>query len=413
MIENNKITDIHSNDTPFEKFWGFELFLLKLIGKSLDGAFSGDHYKENFIEDLVFFFGFSLLSSFICFSMYTLYTVELNITFAAEFVPLILSIFIVTVKASIMWFYKIDLFIILQQFNSLWIYARKKVNLTRRISKLLNTSEKVRFIYLIALLFCGFCYGSRPYIIMLTNYLGAIPDSNSTIDFSILVYPLEYPFTYQTISRYIFLLIYETCLVYFCVIYPVCDALYIHLMTHLAINFSVLADDFVYVHENIDHQDCINNTIPIVELVEKYRHLLSMVQKIQSIFSPVFFVTIILNGLDLCLCVLVLDKELSEGNWELLIKSSIHAVTLCVQILTYCDFSHSTTEMINSIDISIYNSKWVDSTAKYKKILILIMMRGSKEFKFTAYNIVTLDREQMTKIFQATMSYYTLLRNFA
>ncbi|KAG8037657.1 hypothetical protein G9C98_005868 [Cotesia typhae] len=352
MIENNKITDIHSNDTPFEKFWGFELFLLKLIGKSLDGAFSGDHYKENFIEDLVFFFGFSLLSSFICFSMYTLYTVELNITFAAEFVPLILSIFIVTVKASIMWFYKIDLFIILQQFNSLWIYARKKVNLTRRISKLLNTSEKVRFIYLIALLFCGFCYGSRPYIIMLTNYLGAIPDSNSTIDFSILVYPLEYPFTYQTISRYIFLLIYETCLVYFCVIYPVCDALYIHLMTHLAINFS----------------------------------------KIQSIFSPVFFVTIILNGLDLCLC------ELSEGNWELLIKSSIHAVTLCVQILTYCDFSHSTTEMINSIDISIYNSKWVDSTAKYKKILILIMMRGSKEFKFTAYNIVTLDREQMTKV---------------
>ncbi|CAD6234692.1 GSCOCT00014116001.2-RA-CDS [Cotesia congregata] len=352
MIENSKITDNYSNDIPFEKFWSFELFLFKLIGKSLDGAFSGDNYKENYIEDLVFFFGFSLLSSFICFSMYTLYTVELSITFAAEFVPLVLSIFIVTVKASIMWFYKIDLFTILQQFNSLWIHARKKVNLTRRINKLLNTSEKVRFIYLTVLIFCGFCYGSRPYIVMLTNYLGETPESNSTIDFTILVYPLEFPFSYQTISRYIFLLIYETCLVYFCVVYPVCDALYIHLMTHLAINFS----------------------------------------KIQSIFGPVFFVTIILNGLDLCLC------ELSEGNGVLLVKSLMHAVIICVQILTYCDFSHSTTEMINSIDISIYNSEWVDSTSKYKKILIFIMMRASKEFKFTAYNIITLNREQMTKV---------------
>ncbi|XP_074103309.1 odorant receptor 13a-like [Cotesia typhae] len=172
----------------------------------------------------------------------------------------------------------------------------------------------------------------------------------------------------------------------------------------------VMADEFSNVRRYFADES--NNIKHLIELVHKHRDLLSLAQKIEFTYNPVFLATIVFNGINLCLCVIIVDKEISEGEWTLLMKSLIHAPVLATQIFIYCDFSHTVTETIDSIPISLYDSEWVDSTIKLKKMLVIILMQASKQYKFTAYNIVILNREQMTMIFQTTMSYFTLLRNF-
>lgn len=51
-----------------------------------------------------------------------------------------------------------------------------------------------------------------------------------------------------------------------------------------------------------------------------------------------------------------------------------------------------------SIENSIYNSEWVNNSNKFKKMIMMIMMRTTKEYKFTAYGILILNREQMAKV---------------
>lgn len=98
MMKKDEVTTDSSNETPFSEFWSLEWTVFRFIGKSLHGVFSGGYYKQNSIENSMFVFGISLLSSLICFSIYTLFVVECDIKFVAEFVPIILTMITVSVK---------------------------------------------------------------------------------------------------------------------------------------------------------------------------------------------------------------------------------------------------------------------------------------------------------------------------
>ncbi|XP_044598838.1 odorant receptor 83a-like isoform X2 [Cotesia glomerata] len=320
---------------------------------------------------------------------------------------------IVLDKGLTLWFYRHDLFTIIRDFLTLWNYNQTKTNLLNNINNLMKSSKRVRYYYMFTVILIGTSFGLRPLIMIFTCCVSSSGQSNSTFDFSVVVYPLAYPFTYQTVSRYSLLLLYEEFVNYFAVCYVICDALYIQLMTHISINFLVLADDFNNVNQCVDSDDNDDSKIEhMVKLVDKHRQMLVICEKVESFYNPIVFFTIVMNGLDLCLCVIVIDKEISEGNWPIVIKCFVHAVALFVQIIIYCNFSHIATEMTASIENSIYNSEWVNNSNKFKKMIMMIMMRTSKEYKFTAYGILVLNREQMAKVIQTTMSYFTLLRSF-
>lgn len=58
-----------------------------------------------------------------------------------------------------------------------------------------------------------------------------------------------------------------------------------------------------------------------------------------------------------------------------------------------------------SIESSIYDSEWVNSSQKLKK-MILMIMHASKGYTFTAYGVFDLNREQLSAVmFNATVYY--------
>ncbi|KAH0567091.1 hypothetical protein KQX54_006585 [Cotesia glomerata] len=394
-----KVNESNVNKIPFEEMWSMEIFVFKMIGKPLRDAFNDTYHEESLIETIIFIIGFVLHSLFVIFSFYTLYAVECDMLFIAEIIPLLFGISMNIIKGLTLWFYRHDLFTIIRDFLTLWNYNQTKTNLLNNINNLMKSSKRVRYYYMFTVILIGTSFGLRPLIMIFTCCVSSSGQSNSTFDFSVVVYPLAYPFTYQTVSRYSLLLLYEEFVNYFAVCYVICDALYIQLMTHISINFLVLADDFNNVNQCVDSDDNDDSKIEhMVKLVDKHRQMLVICEKVESFYNPIVFFTIVMNGLDLCLCVIVIDKEISEGNWPIVIKCFVHAVALFVQIIIYCNFSHIATEMTASIENSIYNSEWVNNSNKFKKMIMMIMMRTSKEYKFTAYGILVLNREQMAKV---------------
>ncbi|XP_057325433.1 odorant receptor 22c-like [Microplitis mediator] len=401
--------------TSCEELWSLDITILNTVGVSLRDAFGGEYRKSNLLEITLYIVGLIVHSLFIYFALYTLYVVRnFDLDFITDFIPLVFGMSMTILKGSTLWFYRHELFTILKEFNTRWIYTRTKVHLLNKINDLISTSKRVRYSYMIAIVIISLSYGLRSYVLLFTYYFKTVVlQSNGTMDFSIAFYPLTYPFTHQTMNRYILLLMYEQCVNYFAVCYITCDTIFIQLMTHTSINFLVLADDFKNMNQHIDvcdnHSDCIQH---FIELVNQHRSMLSICEKIESSYSMIAFFTMVLNGLDLCICILSLDKQLSEGNWELVTKNVVHAFAIFVQIIIYCNFSNTATEMTARIQKSIYDSEWTSCSIKFKKLLFLMMTCTSEKYTFSAYGIIALDREQMRTIFQTTMSYFTLLRSF-
>ncbi|CAD6234700.1 GSCOCT00002057001.2-RA-CDS [Cotesia congregata] len=397
---------------PFKKIWILEIFFFNRIGKSLRDAFIEKNYEEKLIETFFFFLDFFLHSSFIVISLYTLFVVECDMLFLAELIPPLFGVSIIVVKSAALWLHRRDLFTVLRDFYTLWNYNKTKTDLLNKINKLLVTSKKFRYYYMSTIIMSTAAYALRPIIIVSTYWASLSEQLNSTFDFPIIVYPLQYPFEYQTIARYSLLILYEELVNYSAACCLICDALYIQLMTHISINFLVLADDFKNASQCIDNDDNDNKQIKnMVKLINKHRHMLVICKKVESIYNPIVFFTIIINGLDLCFCVIVLDKGFSDGNWALVAKGSTLTVAIFVQLLIYCNFSHTASEMTASIENSIYDSEWVNSSEKFKK-MILMIMHASKGYTFTAYGVFDLNREQLSAVIQTTMSYFTLLRSF-
>nr|WGO81772.1 olfactory receptor 97 [Microplitis mediator] len=418
MFNRDKKSD-YLTTTSCEELWNLDITILNTVGVSLRDAFGGEYRKSNLLETTLYIVGLIVHSLFIYFALHTLYVVKnIDLDFITDFIPVVFGMSMTIMKGSTLWFHRRELFEILKEFHTRWIYTKTKVHLQNKIHMLINTSKRVRYCYMTSIIVIGLSFGLRPYLLLFTYYFKTLVlQSNSTIDFSVVIYPLAYPFTYQTMNRYVLLLLYEQCVNYFAICYVTCDTIFIQLMTHTSINFLVLADDFRNMDQHIDinNDDSDNDNDGVqhmIELVNKHRSMLSICEKIESSYSRVVFFTMVLNGLDLCLCILSLDKQLSEGNWESVTKNVVHAFALFVQIIIYCNFSNTATEMTARIQTSIYDSEWTNCSIKFRKMIMLMMTYTSKKYTFSAYGIITLDREQMTKIFQTTMSYFTLLRSF-
>ncbi|XP_008548990.1 uncharacterized protein LOC103572245 [Microplitis demolitor] len=154
--------------------------------------------------------------------------------------PVVFGISMTILKGSTLWFHRRELFTILKEFHTRWSYTRTKVHSQNKIHMLINTSKKVRYCYMTAILVTSLSFGLRPYVILLTYYFETVVlQSNTTIDFSVVIYPLVYPFACQTMNRYVLLLMYEQSVMFFAICYVTCETIFIQLMTHTSINFLV------------------------------------------------------------------------------------------------------------------------------------------------------------------------------
>ncbi|XP_008560943.1 odorant receptor 22c-like [Microplitis demolitor] len=414
-MENN-IRNIEEEELPTcDKLFSLELLAFKLIGLgSLQSAFEKNNkIAVTFLEIFLFLCGFGVLIVLVFSASYTVSIfLSIDLTLACEILTFIFSTTITLGKVLRLWIYRMDLIKILREFNDLWEEnARKRQDLKEEIYKIINDSKPIRYSYFIVAGLLSMSYGMRPYFLMLCYFLKQ--SENKTMDLKETVYPIIYPIPSGTWPGWLSCVTYEQGIIFFGMIYWIaCDTLFILLTSHICVHFMIISNDLYKLHDN-HHENNNDNYKLIGELSRRHQKMFVLCQKIETLYSPIVLLTVLFNGVDLCFCIFALDKEISEGHWIKVARSITHALTLFIQIIIYCNFAHMATEQTKTVSDAIYNSSWLNCDTKMKKIMGIIMMRANKEYKFAAYGLLILDREQMTRIVKTTMSYFTLLRSFS
>ncbi|XP_008560932.1 odorant receptor 47a-like [Microplitis demolitor] len=399
-----------------EKLFSLELTVLKLVGLgSLKNGFrqKNANLLVKFYEIFLFIYSASVLTTFFISSVFTVHVLlHSDFILACEIATFIFAGAITVSKVLRIWSYRIELIEILKEFNDLWEDITKhRLNLKENICDILNASKPIRYGYCLIASSLSLSYALRPYFQMLFYFIKQ--SENKTYDLTVTVYPLIYPIQRGTWLGYLLCLAYEQSILFFGAVYWIMwDTLFILLTSHICVHFMIMSNDFNNLHVNYDKND--NESFKSIEdLSRRHQKMFILCQKIETLYSPIILLTVVFNGIDLCLCIFALDKDLSNGNWAKVASSVTHALTLFVQIVIYCEFSHVATEETSRISEAIYNSSWIYFDKKMKKMLLIIMMRASREYKFSVYGILILDREQLTKIVKTTMSYFTMLRSFS
>nr|AGG17944.1 olfactory receptor 11 [Microplitis mediator] len=399
-----------------EKLFSLELAALKFVGlSSLRNGFRKENMNipVKFYEIFLFICAASILSGFFISSALTVHMLlQSDFILACEIATFIFAGAVTVSKVLRIWSYRIELIEILRELNELWEkIVKHRLNLKENILNMLNESRPIRYGYCFIASSLNLSYALRPYFHMLVYFVKQ--SENKTIDLTVTTYPLLYPIERGTWLGYLLCVTYEQSILYFGGIYWImCDTLFILLTSHICVHFMIISNDFNNLHINYDKNN--NESFQLIEdLSRRHQKMFVLCQRIETLFSPIILLTVVFNGIDLCLCIFALDKDLSDGNWAKVASSVTHALTLFFQIVIYCEFSHVATEETSKVGEAIYNSSWIYFDKKMKKMLLIIMMRASKEYKFSVFGILILDREQLTQIVKTTMSYFTMLRSFS
>nr|WGO81767.1 olfactory receptor 91 [Microplitis mediator] len=401
---------------PCEQFFNPELSLFKLIGFGiLERAFikNNDKIYVKIFEILLILSGFMIMIILVFSEFRTLNKYFFSdLTKTGEVIAMIFGSTIIITKLFRFWISRTDLILILKEFDNLWeINVRKRLDLKDKVNKIINASKPIRYCYFIAGGSLITSYGVRPYFLMLRYFLKQ--SENKTMDLTETVYPIIYPIPSGTWPGWLSCVTYEQGIIFFGIIYWIaCDTLFILLTSHICIHFMIISNDLNKLDDNYLKNNNESSKL-IGDLSRRHQKMFVLCQKIETLYSPIVLLTVLFNGVDLCFCIFTLDKELSEGHWVTVARSVTHALTLFIQILIYCEFSHVATQEISRVGEAIYNSSWIYFDKKIKKMLLIIMMRASKEYKFSTYGILILDREQFSNIVKTTMSYFTMLRSFS
>ncbi|CAD6221184.1 GSCOCT00005075001.3-RA-CDS [Cotesia congregata] len=381
-----------------ESLWNVELVLFGMIGhKSLRRAFGSEEYHIPIREIIISICSACFLTMCVSSSTRTFFTVgfeDLSVT--GEVISGLLSGFLIFIRITRFASHKNAFFSILRDFHILWEDVKTLKHLRSEIDDIINSTKPPRYLYLGSAVILGLVYALPPYGAML---IGFFQNGPLEIDYSMTIYPLNYAFPHDTDLSYNLCLIYEAIVDYLVTIYWVaCDITFIQLTTHLRIHILALSNNFTlesYDADEIHEYFTVNR---ISNLAKRHEHLMRLCKQVENLFNPIFFFTILFNGIDLCCCIIMLDREATEGDWRKFAKSVTHAITLFIQIVIYCDFAHQTSELLNNIAPTIFNSPWAFCDKKVQQLLAIIMMRANKEYKFMAYGILNLDREQMTRV---------------
>ncbi|XP_011305557.1 odorant receptor 82a-like [Fopius arisanus] len=410
---NIRLKNPETRDTSsFGYFFSTDVLLLQFIGaSSIVDIFKDSPRQERWWEVIAFIFGITI-PSFVLFcefvSVYLAAQKDLN--YMVEALTATFSGLLSIMKGIRLWTHRVEIYNLLHDLSKLWESARQNDLVTLDMIKTAERTKLIRFYYCCVVIILALSYCLRPYILLISHCLR---NTNETYDFSISIYPATYPFFYGEYTRYLICLGYEV-IVMICVIsyWITCDGLFAQITMHLSLQFEILAEELARIGriETSQVKDD-DDARRLAALAERHSDMFSHCFVAEEFFNPIIFLTVLINGAHCCFCVYSLEKEISNGNLNEIMKNLFHTMALSGQTVVYCGYADRLTYQSAKISDAIYNSHWMDKSKKFKLTLLTMLMRAQKEYVYTSYGLITLNLQRVTTIANAAMRYFTLLRS--
>ncbi|XP_063973117.1 odorant receptor 13a-like [Diachasmimorpha longicaudata] len=397
----------------FEYYFGGDVLILQSLGLySMGSLFKNTEPSFKLWELPPFICGIGIL---LCGLTGDFYNVILETRqyslYAIEVLAIVFCGSLGTFKGYRLWIYRREFYNFIKAIQLRWDEEVAENTITERMVEDAKSMRLFRTWYgtVVAAIFGS--YIIRPCLAYCQFKLSG---GNDTFDFTQTVYPAVHPFPLTTPQSFFCCVVVESVGVIFCTLYwTAADGLFAQLTTQLAIQFEILANRLRYMPtpEMIGSHHTAMVVQRLKKTVQDYLKLFEYINELETIYNPILFSTVLVNGLNICTCLYSLQYRLSKHEWGMAGKNAILTTGITAQTMMFCMCAQRLNDEVAGVRQAAYNCSWTEFDSTIKNLLLLIMIQTEPEFIYAAYGFVYLNKPQMTVIFTAAMRFFTLLRN--
>ena len=376
----DNLFNLAEDEISFESFTRFSLLLFKLVGFDFQPMAERADRMAKLTYILRSWIAWVCLLTFVIgiFQLVVMtFIVDSNdFVGAASALQDAISVFSVTLKAFVTFSRKKELFEIFNDMKVVWDHRNaenrkhKVKNYLNNYHRLIKTGARMNIFFLISVLF------------MIIPYL-----FNGTMKLAINFW---FPFDAYQLKNFPFAYLWvDWITVIGLLLLMASDSLLCALITVLSMEFDFLKNDF----SNLSlHGGVVSSQIK--SLIERHNVLLDLCGKLQKIYSPTFLGSFALSSMIMCICIF----QLSTGNADYI----LYATYLCIlagQVFVFCYFGQKLTDSSLGVADGIYENNWPDyNDIKFKKQIVLIIIRAQKPSQLTAMKFAKVSLESFTTV---------------
>ncbi|CRK90842.1 CLUMA_CG004532, isoform A [Clunio marinus] len=190
----------------------------------------------------------------------------------------------------------------------------------------------------------------------------------------------------------------------------------------IIVNFSLDMIQIVFMHyltvmlkelsieiESIQPEDDTKDYDRFCKCVDCFVQLKDLGGEISTHLSLTFFVQAILSSVILCTSAFLLSTLSFTNEMPIIIRTVIYGISMMIQIFLPCYYGNELTLISNKISTTLFHSKWLDGSKKYKKAVTIFMENAKRSINISAFGFVFVDIGTLTTILNSTYSLYALV----
>ncbi|XP_046837419.1 odorant receptor 10a-like [Vespa crabro] len=224
----------------------------------------------------------------------------------------------------------------------------------------------------------------------------------------VLPYKAPKKFRPTNLTIYILLCLYQFIIVLSIIfIYSATDCLFISFGLHVSGVFSALSCKVKQVLNNPE-----NRKRRIRELILRHIHLVWLAESLENQFNLLILQQLVGSTIHLALLGYDALVSLSLGETNKVLAIFIIACRVSCTLLVYCYIGQCLINESTSFGESIYHCEWYNISQEEIKLMLICMMRSSKQMELTVGKFFALSLTTYTDVVKTSMAYLSVLRTF-
>ncbi|PSN47655.1 Odorant receptor 74 [Blattella germanica] len=149
----------------------------------------------------------------------------------------------------------------------------------------------------------------------------------------------------------------------------------------------------------------------LVECIQHHQEIHKFISELEEIFCSLMFIQFL--SISVRLCLNVISMTLS-GSKLLVQMTNVPLISVTfMQGLLYCWFGSELTYQSESVARVIYETPFLEASYRFKRNIIIMMMRAQKRTQMTGGKIYVLSLDTFQALVYASFSFFRLLQEFA
>ncbi|KAM7341964.1 odorant receptor 67c-like [Cochliomyia hominivorax] len=182
------------------------------------------------------------------------------------------------------------------------------------------------------------------------------------------------------------------------------DLLLVTSITQLNMHFDNLSQELENYEPNVEHDK--DDLKFLSRVIKQHIDLLELSEHVNIIFS----FSLLLNFLTASLTICFIGFQVTTSSLEVIIMYCIFLLASMLQVFIVCYYGDELMTASVKIGYGAYNQNWFNASIRYKKMLVLIILRSQRPSCITPPTFNAVSFESYMKVISMSYRFFALLR---